>query len=86
MQDRKTEERFDFPNRPLVLEDLETGEKVQVQPSQVQDSYIALMKERKAKFKRKAHEFNIDFVEVDIAQSYEKVLTDYLIKRRSLSK
>lgn len=84
--DRKTEERFEFPNRPLILEDLETGEKIQIQPSQVRDNYIAEMKERKKIFKRKAHEFNIDFVEVDIAQSYEKVLTDYLIKRRNLKK
>lgn len=84
--DRKTEERFDFPNRPLVLEDLETGEKIQVQPSQIRDQYQAVMQERKKIFKRKCHEFNIDFVEVDIAQSYDKVLTDYLIKRRALAK
>jgi len=84
--DRKTEERFEFPNRPLVLEDLETGEKIQVKPSEIRDRYAEEMQRRKAIFKKKAHEFNIDFVEVDIAQSYEKVLTDYLIKRRSLSK
>ncbi len=84
--ERKTEERFEFPNRPLILEDLETGEKIQIHPSQVRDNYVAEMNERKKIFKRKAHEFNIDFVEVDIAQSYEKVLTDYLIKRRSLKK
>lgn len=84
--DRKTEERFDFPNRPLVLEDLETGEKIQVNPAQIRDQYSKIMVERKRIFKRKCHEFNIDFVEVDIAQSYEKVLTDYLIKRRAISK
>lgn len=84
--DRKTEERFEFPNRPLILEDLETGEKIQVQPNQVRDNYVSVMAERKKIFKKKAHEFNIDFVEVDIAQSYEKVLTDYLIKRRNLSR
>lgn len=84
--DRKTEERFDFPNRPLVLEDLESGEKIQVNPTQIRDKYEAIMKERKATFKRKCHEFNIDFVEVDVAQPYDKVLTDYLIKRRAISK
>ncbi len=84
--DRKTEERFEFPNRPLILEDMETGEKIQIQPSQVRDNYILEMNARKKIFKRKAHEFNIGFVEVDIAASYEKVLTDFLIKRRSLKK
>lgn len=84
--DRKTEERFEFPNRPLILEDLETGEKIQVQPNQIRDNYEKMMLERKAMFKKKAHEFNIDFIEVDIATSYEKVLTDYLIKRQSIKR
>jgi uncharacterized protein (DUF58 family) len=84
--DRKTEERFDFPNRPLVMEDLETGEKIQVNPAQVRDGYMELMQARKALFKKKCHEFNIDFVEVDVATSYDKVLADYLIKRRALDK
>jgi uncharacterized protein (DUF58 family) len=84
--DRKTEERFNFPNRPLVLEDLESGEKIQVNPAQIREQYESIMIERKQVFKRKCHEFNIDFVEVDIAQSYDKVLTDYLIKRRAISK
>ena len=83
---KKTEEQFDFPNRPLVLEDLESGEKIQVQPSQIRDKYLEVMTARKALFKRKCHELNIDFVDVDIASTYDKVLTDYLIKRRSLSK
>jgi uncharacterized protein (DUF58 family) len=84
--DRKTEEKFDFPNRPIVLEDLETGEKIQVNPSQIRDQYQKLMEQRKGTFKRKCHELNIDFVEVDIAQSYDKVLTDYLIKRQMLAR
>jgi uncharacterized protein (DUF58 family) len=84
--DRKTEDRFEFPNRPLVLEDLETGEKIQVNPQQIRESYQKLMHDRTAIFKKKCHEFNIDFVEVDIASTYDKVLTDYLIKRRTLDR
>lgn len=84
--DRKTEEKFDFPNRPIVLEDLETGEKIQVNPAQIKDSYQQLMANRKATFRKKCHELNIDFVEVDVAQSYEKALTDYLIKRKMVTK
>lgn len=84
--DRQTEEKFEFPNRPVVLKDLETGEEIMVQPNQIRESYAKLMAEHKALFKRKCHEYSIDFVEVDVAQSYDKALTDYLIKRRSLSK
>ena len=84
--DRKTEENFDFPNRPLVLKDLESGEEIQVSPNQIKGRYKEVMEQRRKEFKRRCHEFNIDFVEVDIAQTYEKVLTDYLIKRRAISK
>ncbi len=82
--DRKTEENFDFPNRTLILKDLETGEKVEVDPYQIRDAYKTKMQEYNRTFKRKCHELNIDFVEVDIAQGYEKVLTDYLVKRNTL--
>lgn len=82
--DRKTEQNFEFPNRPIILKDLETGEKLEVLPHQIKDKYQEMMKAYNTKFKQKCYEFNIDFIEVDIAQSYEKVLTDYLVKRRSL--
>ncbi len=82
--DRKTEEEFEFPNRPIILKDLETGERIEVRPNQIRDQYQQMMRDFKVKFKQKCYEFKIDFVEVDIATSYEKVLTDYLVKRRSL--
>lgn len=82
--DRKTEVNFDFGNRPIILQDLETGEKIEVQPNQIRPLYQQKMQEFTAIFKKKCHELNIDFVEADIAQGYEKVLTDYLVKRRSL--
>ena len=82
--DKKTEHEFEFPNRPIILKDLETGEKLEVLPHQIKDQYKEMMTAFKAKFKQKCHEFMIDFIEVDIATSYEKVLTDYLVKRRSI--
>ncbi len=82
--DRKTEDQFDFPNRPTILRDLETGEKVEVMPQDVRQAYREQMEAFRRKFKQRCFEFSIDFVEVDVAQSYEKVLTDYLVKRRKL--
>lgn len=84
--DRDTEEQFNFPNRPLVLKDLETGEEIQVQPQLIRQNYREHLAKMKQQFKKKCHEFNIDFVEVDIRKSYEKVLTDYLFKRRAITK
>lgn len=82
--DRKTEDQFDFPNRPTILRDLETGEKLEVMPRDVRDQYREQMKKYRARFKQRCYEYAMDFIEVDIAQSYEKVLTDYLVKRRKI--
>lgn len=82
--DRKTEQDFDFPNRPIILKDLETGEKIEVEPFQIRAAYKEKMTEFTQLFKRKCHELNIDFIEADIAQGYEKVLSDYLVKRQTL--
>jgi uncharacterized protein (DUF58 family) len=82
--DKETEEDFEFPNRPVILKDLESGEKIEVSPHQIRDQYRDMMRKFKSRFKQRCYEFKIDFIEVDIRTSYEKVLTDYLVKRRSL--
>lgn len=82
--DRETEQNFNFPNRPIILQDLESGEKIEVSPLQIKEQYQALMKRHNAKFKQKCYEYNIDFIEVDIRQPYDKVLTDYLVKRKKI--
>lgn len=82
--DRRTEEQFDFPNRPMILKDLETGEQIEVQPNQIRHQYQEMMRGFKARFKQRCYEYSIDFIEVDIQRPYDKVLTDYLVKRRSL--
>ena len=83
--DRKTEEAFDFPNKPIILKDLENGEQIEVNPHQIRDQYSQLLKAYTATFKQKCYEFNISFIEVDIATPYDKVLTDYLLKRRKMN-
>ncbi len=82
--DKNTEDQFNFPNRPIILKDLESGEKLEVMPHEVRDDYRREMEAYRKKFKQRCYEFSIDFIEVDIAQSYEKTLTDYLVKRRRI--
>ncbi len=82
--DQKTEDKFDFPNRPTILRDLETGEKLEVMPNEIRKQYQEQMSAFRKQFKQRCHEYSIDFIEVDIAQNYEKTLTDYLVKRRKV--
>jgi hypothetical protein len=82
--DHETEARFDFPNQPLILQDLETGEELRVQPEQVKAAYRERMDEYRTYFRKRLRELQIEFVEVDVRTPYDKVLTDYLVKRNAL--
>jgi len=84
--DRKTEEKFELPDQPFILQDLETGEEIKVLPQQIREEYVNLLKNYQENFKNKCRELKIDLVEVDIAQTYDKALLDYLIKRKTLLK
>lgn len=82
--DRKTEAAFDFPNRPHLLKDLETGETLEVHPQEVRAAYRERMEHHTETFRRKCYELKVDFIAVDVAQPYEKTLQDYIVKRQRL--
>ena len=84
--DQKTEEKFDFPNQPLVLKDLETGEELRVQPEQIKERYAEIMEAYKTRLRKRCRELQVDFIEVDVQRPYDKVLMDYVVKRKQLTK
>lgn len=79
--DRNTEEEFNFEERPYEFIDLESGEKVRVQPSQVKEQYQTSIKAFYHDLKLKCGQYKIDFVEADIAQGFEQILSAFLVKR-----
>jgi uncharacterized protein (DUF58 family) len=79
--DKNTEEEFNFDERPYEFIDLETGEKVKVQPSQVKTHYQAAIKEFYHDLRLKCGQYKIDFVEADISQGFDQILTSFLVKR-----
>lgn len=82
--DRKTEENFAFENRPYEFIDLETGEKVKVQPDQIRQSYQQFVGDYYQKLKLKCGQYKIDFIEADIAQGFDPVLMAYLVKHSKM--
>jgi len=82
--DKKTEETFAFENRPYELIDLETGEKIKVQPDQVRDSYQKFVGDFYQKLKLKCGQYKIDFIDADIAQGFDPVLMAYLVKHAKM--
>jgi uncharacterized protein (DUF58 family) len=82
--DKKTEEDFNFDERPYEFIDLETGEKVKVQPNQVRDSYQTAIKSFYHELKLRCGQYRIDFIEADIAKGFDQILTSYLVKRTKM--
>lgn len=79
--DKNTEEEFNFEERPYEFIDLESGDKVRVQPSQVKEQYQTSIKAFYHDLKLKCGQYKIDFVEADIAQGFEQILSAFLVKR-----
>jgi uncharacterized protein (DUF58 family) len=84
VSDKKHEINLDFPNKPTTFIDLETGEKVKLQPNEIKNSYRKEVSELNAALKLKCSQFKIDFIEVDIQEGVEFVLQQYLVKRQKI--
>ncbi|PVY42387.1 DUF58 domain-containing protein [Pontibacter virosus] len=81
VMDRRTEEEFDFAERPYVFVDVETGQELKLQPSQVKEHYRNAVANYKRELELKCGQYKIDFVPVDISEPFDKVLYSYLVKR-----
>ncbi len=79
--DKATEENFEFEERPYEFIDLETNERVKVQPSQVKEHYQSAVKTFYQELKLKCGQYKIDFAEADIALGFDQILSAFLVKR-----
>ncbi|MBL0102433.1 MAG: DUF58 domain-containing protein [Bacteroidetes bacterium] len=82
--DKKTEEDFQFDNRPYLFIDVESGEEVKVHSNEIRETYIRSMSEFKHNLKLRCAQYRIDFVEADINEGYKHVLMPYLLKRERM--
>lgn len=79
--DGKYEMEFEFENRPYLFIDMESGTEVRLQSNQVKELYTEKIKAFKEKIRMKCMQYKIDFIEADINQGFDQILTSYLIKR-----
>ena len=82
--DKEHELDFNYPNRPYLFIDMETGEKVKLQSNQVKELYVKKVSEFTRELKLKCLQYRIDFIEADINKGYKQVLTAYLVKRKKM--
>lgn len=84
IKDKQTEEDFLFEEKPLLMEDVETGEQIKVQPSQVKDIYKEKISKIYSDIALKCGQYKIHFTEADIQQGFDFILQQYLIKREKM--
>ncbi len=82
--DGAQEVNFEFENRPYEFVDMETGERIKLQPHQIKDQYMANMKAYQTMIENRCHQYQIDRVAVDLSKPVEEVLHAFLIKRNKL--
>ena len=82
--DKKHELDFDYPNKPTTFIDLESGEKIKLQPAEIKNAFQKEVEQITKELKLKCSMFKIDFVEADIKEGVAFVLQQYLIKRQKI--
>ena len=83
--DHNTEINFDFDDRPHLFIDLESGDKVKLQPSQVRQQFSAYAKAELTYLKNKCGQLGIDFVEANTDDDFNHIFNSYLIKRSKMN-
>ncbi len=77
---------FDYGNRPMTFEDVETGVEIKLLPSEVKDAYAAKMKKYNADLKSKLNQYKIEYALVDTSQDVKNAILPFLIKRKSMTR
>ncbi len=81
VMDNRTELEFDFEDRPMEFIDLESAERIKLNPTEVKSHYIDSVQKFHANLKMKCHQYKIDFIEADTQMDFDTILQTYLIKR-----
>ena len=82
--DGKTENDFEFENRPHEFIDSETGEKIKLNPGEIRAAFLREQKARHQLIEARCHQLKIDLIEADVQKGYKPILEAYLIKRSKM--
>lgn len=84
VSDQKLEAQFDFSNRPYVFVDMETGEKMKLQPQALKQQYLEAWSNFKKELVTRCMQYNIDFVEAEVGGDFSQILLPFVMKRSKL--
>lgn len=72
---------LDFGNKPYYFIDMESDRRIKVYPHEIADRYSEEMRRDVAEVKRRAMQYRIDYVAVDIGKGFQQVMEPYILKR-----
>ncbi len=84
--DFPSELELDYGKQVVSFQDLETGERVRVQPNEVQEMYSERVKSYLKELKLKCSQYKVDFVEADTSKGVEFSMIPFLVKRNRISR
>ena len=84
VNDKRHEVDFDFDNRPHEFIDMETGERVKLQPAEVADYYRAEVGRQRQDLQDTCLKYRVDLVDADTSKGFRPVLQSYLVKRAKM--
>ena len=84
VHDEKTEVDFDFENRPYRFVDVESGDELKVNPSEIKEAYQEKVGRFFEEIRLECLHFGIDFVTADVRQGFHQILYPYLVKRQKM--
>lgn len=82
--DGTQEVAFEFENRPYEFVDMESGDRIKLQPQQIKEQYIQKMNDFRREVEQRCHQYHIDRISVDLTKPVDEVLHAFLIKRNKL--
>lgn len=82
--DGKQEIAFEFDKRPYEFVDMESGDRIKLQPQQIKEQYVSQMDNYRKIVENRCHQYQVDYVPVDLSQPVEQVLYSFLLKRNKL--
>lgn len=80
--DKQKELQFNFDNTPKRFKDIETGEYINLYADSIKSNYKKAVARYFNEVKLKCAQYKIKYVNVDINEPFNKVLTTYMIERQ----
>jgi len=80
--DKEKELSFEFDNKPKRFEDVETGESIDLYAENIKANYENAVANYFNKIKLKCGQYQIKYVEANINENFNKILTTYMLERQ----